>query len=263
MGAAADGDHDGHRRRKAKGAGTRDDEDRNSADERVREARLRTEENPAEEREYGRKHYRRDKVSSNAVGKTLQRCAAALGLADELHNLRERGFASYAFGFHDETSAGIKRATRNLVARAFLDRHGFARHHRFIDSARSVTNDTINRNALAGTNPEPVAALHLIQCDIPLDSSGILQVRLLRREVQECANRAAGPLPSAQFQNLAQENQRGDHGGGFEINRCRTVHAAKRGWENLREKSSDNAVEIRGAGAQADQREHIRAAIDE
>src|SRR5216684_8564293 len=57
--------------------------------------------------------------------------------------------------------------------------------------------------------------------------------------------------------------QTGDHRGRLEINRRGAVHAPKGGWENLWEKSSYNAVEIRGACAQSNQREHVRAAVDE
>ena len=86
---------------------------------------------------------------------------------------------------------------------------------------------------------------------------------LLRRKVQEGANGAAGALPRAQFQNLPEQDERGDDRGGFEIDGDDTVHVAKRSWENLREERSHEAIEIRCACAEADQREHIEAAKDE
>ena len=88
-------------------------------------------------------------------------------------------------------------------------------------------------------------------------------MRLLRREIQERADRTAGALAGAEFEDLPKEDQCSDDRRGFEINRRCAIHAAKRRGEDLREKRPNNAVAVGRASSQANQGEHVRAAIDE
>src|SRR5207302_1716806 len=263
MHAAANGNHNGHRGRKAKRAWACDDEHGHSSDKRGRKTRLWAEQDPACKREDCNGDHRRDKISRDAVGKSLQRRAAALCFADEFHNLRQHRFAAYALRFHDETAAGVQRSTGDFIASAFFDWHGFASHHGFIDGARAFENGAIHGDALARAYTKFVAAFHLIERNVSFRAIRRKQVSLLRREIQQRANRSAGALPGAQFQDLPEKNECGDYRRRFEINRRGAIHSTERGRKHLGEKSSDNAFEVRGAGAQPDQRKHVRAAIDE
>ncbi len=102
MGAAAGADHDGHGSGESKGAGAGDDEDRYRVDERVREARLRTEEEPGDERDGGDGNDGGDEPRGDAIGQALNWGAAALGLSDELNDAGEQSFGADALGAHDE-----------------------------------------------------------------------------------------------------------------------------------------------------------------
>ena len=84
-----------------------------------------------------------------------------------------------------------------------------------------------------------------------------------RRKMQECADRIAGAPACPQFEHLAEQDQRGDDGSGFEINIHSAVHAAERRREELREQRCGKTVEISSTGAKADQGEHVGAAIAE
>src|SRR5260370_16943585 len=77
VGAAANGYHDRHGCREAEGAGARDDEHGNRADKRMREARLRTEEDPAEKSNNSHKHYPRAQVARDPIAQALQSPAPA------------------------------------------------------------------------------------------------------------------------------------------------------------------------------------------
>ena len=57
---------------------------------------------------------------------------------------------------------------------------------------------------------------------------GLNAPRGLGREFQQRPDRAAGALARAQFQNLTQQHQHGDDGGGFEIDRHHPVLRAVR-----------------------------------
>ena len=51
---------------------------------------------------------------------------------------------------------------------------------------------------------------------------------VLRRQVEQRADGAAGARAGAQFQHLAEQHQHDDHGGGFEIDADGAVMAAQR-----------------------------------
>ena len=252
MRAAANGNHNGHRGRKAKRAWACDDEHGHSRHQRVRKTRLWAEQDPACKREDRRHNHCRHKVGRDAVGKSLQRRAAALGFANEFHNLCQHRFAADALRFHDETAAGVQRSTGDFIASTFFGWHGFASHHGFIDGARAFENGAIHGDALARAYTKFVAAFHLIERNVSFRAIRRKQVSLLRHEIQQRANGSAGALPGAQFQYLPEENESDDHRRRFEINRRGAIHSAERGRKHSGEKSSDNAFEVRGAGAQPD-----------
>ncbi len=111
-------------------------------------------------------NYGRHKIRGDTIGQTLERRTAPLRFADEFHNLRKRGFTANPLGFHDETPAGVQRSAGDFVAGRFFNRHRFTGHHRFIDGACAFADHAVDRNAFAGTNTEPVPALHLIERDV-------------------------------------------------------------------------------------------------
>ncbi len=70
-------------------------------------------------------------------------------------------------------------------------------------------------------------------------------------EFQERADGVGGLSAGAQFEDLAEKNQSGDDGGGFEIYGQRAVLVAQGGGEELRRDRGGEAEEVRGAGAEA------------
>ena len=98
--------------------------------------------------------------------------------------------------------------------------------------------DAIDRNFFAGADAEPVADLHLFERDVfsrlpsALSRRAVLGLRS-RRARMAALVLAAG----AQLQNLAEQDQRGDHGGGFEVD----VGIAAHERATMREKSAARA----------------------
>ena len=190
-------------------------------------ARLGTKEQPAKESQGRRHHHGWNKVRSGAIREPLHWRAAALRFAHELHDLRKRGFAAHALRFHDEAAAGIQRAASDRVTGALFDGHRFARDHRFIHRARAFANHAVHGNAFARADAQPVAAIHLIERHVFFSAICRDEMRLLRREIQQRADRSASSLPRAQFQYLTKQHECRDHCGGFEINRHGAIHAVK------------------------------------
>ena len=104
VGAAAGADHDGHGSGEAEGAGAGDDQNRDGVHQRVREARLRTEQEPGGESDGGDGDDCGHEPGGNAIGEALDGSAAALGLSDELDDAGEQRFGADALGAHDERS---------------------------------------------------------------------------------------------------------------------------------------------------------------
>ncbi len=101
-GASTGADHDGHGRGQTQGARAGDDEDRDGVHEGMRQARLGTDQGPDNEGQYGDGDDGGHEPAGDAVRQPLDGGAAALRLADHLHDLREHGLAANALGAHDE-----------------------------------------------------------------------------------------------------------------------------------------------------------------
>ena len=67
-------------------------------------------------------------------------------------------------------------------------------------------------------------------------------------------------MARAQLEHLSEQDQHGDDDGGVEVGLDRPVHADA-GGKQLRDDGRDGAVAVRRADAEADQREHVRAAV--
>jgi hypothetical protein len=81
--------------------------------------------------------------------------------------------------------------------------------------------------------------------------SAAIRRAILRREVEQRADRAAGLLAGAQLQDLAEQHQHGDDRGRLEIDGDRAVMHAEGRREDPRRDGRDHAVEPGDAGAHA------------
>ena len=115
--AAADADHDRHRRGKAERAGAGDDQHRDGGDQRVGEARLRPERRPGGEGQRPRPRSPPARTSPrHLIGEALDRRARALRRRHHLHDLRQHGVAADLLGAHDEAAAAVDGAADDLGA---------------------------------------------------------------------------------------------------------------------------------------------------
>ena len=73
-------------------AGAGNDQHRNRIHDGEREARLRPPDRPGGKRQHRRQHYERHEECGDFVGISLDGRAAPLGLADQIHNLRQQRF---------------------------------------------------------------------------------------------------------------------------------------------------------------------------
>ena len=150
----------------------------------------------------------------------------------------------------------IKRAANHFITRLFFNGERLAGEHRFIHGAAAFDEAAIDRDFLAGPNPERIVRLHGIEwyflfLAIP-DNAGSR-----RCKCEEFADCATGLFPRPQFKNLTQKYQRDNDGGGLEVDFDATTFL-QIVWKNIGKENGNNAVEIGGAGSDRNQSEHVQ-----
>ena len=224
--------------------------------------RVRSEKIPEAKGEKGNNNDRGNKIAGHLVGEFLDRCSRALCLGDHVDNLGKHGVAADFLGPHGQCAGRVDCGPYYLVALLFFDRHGFTCDHGFIDQARAAQNHTIDRHLLSWTNPEGITHLNLIQGNIYFFPIVRYFSCVFRRKPQECFNGCSGLSPCSEFQHLPQKNQCDDHRSRFKIDTHRAIGSAQGCRKNVREKKSNNAVDIRNRNTKPYQGEHVEASID-
>ena len=236
-----------------------------AADQRIGQPRLRPEDSPDDEGDERRPAPRPARTQPETrsarpwIGARLRWalapcstiCASSVSRADPL-------------GAHDEAAVPL-RVPPVSRRRPLFDRHRLAGQHRFVDRGAALDDDAVDRHRLAGPHAQAVADLHLRRAARRVSAPSAPSRRAgLRRKVEQRADRRAGPLARAQLEHLAEQDQRDDHRRGLEIDADRAVHGRGTACGNSAgNERRDDAVEIGGADAEADQRPHVRAAVDE
>ncbi len=258
--APADADHDRHRRRQPERARARDDQDRHRRNEAIGQSRLRAERCPRDECDDGDEDHRRHEPARHLIGEALDRRARPLGRRDHLDDPGEHGVTADLVGAHDEAAAPIEGAADELRPGLLGHRHGFSGHHGFIEGGSSFQQHAVDRNLLAGPDPQAIADIDGVERDVLVAAVGAHPAGGLRREIEQCANRPGGLLAGAQLQDLAEQHQHGDDGGGFEVHRDGAIGAAERGGKDAGRDGCHHAVEPGHTGPHGNQGEHVEIA---
>ena len=161
--AAADADHDRHRRGQPQRAGAGDDQHAHRRDQPVGEARLRPERRPGGEGKKRHRDHRRHEPAGDLVGESLDRRAAALRLRHHLHDLGQQCVTADLFGAHHEAAAAVEGAADDAGIFFLGDRHGFAGDHGFIERGAAFQHAAVDRHLVAGAHAQFVADLHGVE----------------------------------------------------------------------------------------------------
>ncbi len=199
----------------------------------------------------------------DAIRQPLHGGARALRLSNEINNACQHRVAADFVSADHQATVLIDGASNDLCAFALLHRHRLSGHERFIHQRRSFSDDTIDRDLLAGTNTQEISDSNEIDGDVLI--AGL--------------DRSAGPS-SAQAQAT--------HGSRLTFAPCarssstcpsstRTVITAAASKytatvpcisrnalrENLRRKCRHDAVDVGDARSHGDQGEHVEIARDQ
>jgi hypothetical protein len=226
-----------------------------------------SEEEPRNEGDDRDSNHDRDEPFRDAVGEALDRCAAALSLADELYDAGEQGFGADALGAHDERAGAVNGCADDFAFGRFFYRHGFAGDHGFVDGAAAFEQDAVDGNLFSGADAQAVAGMDLFEGNVFFRNLATGPVNKqacgFGAEIEQGADGGAGAAAGAELHHLPKQDECGDGSGGFEINLGVASHATQRLWKNLRREGGNDAVPVGDAGTHADQGEHVGAAVDE
>jgi hypothetical protein len=151
------------------------------------------------------------------VDEALDRRARPLRLRDHPHDAGEHRVRPRLLDAHHQRAGLVDRAAGEHVARLLGDRQRLAGEHRFIERALAGEHHAIGGHGFARPQAQAVAGLDKLDGDIL-----ILPVRAdaacgLGRERHQRPDRAGGGFARPEFQHLSEQHQRGDDGGGLEI----------------------------------------------
>ena len=257
--ATAHRDRHRHGRGEPQRTGASNDQRADGDHQRVGQPRLGADQRPDDRRDQGDADHRRHEPGGNPVGQRLHRRATALRFAHRADDLREQRVVTDVFGAQRECALAIDRAADQRRARRLVHRHRLSCQHRLVHGTAAVGDDTVDWNFFPGAHPQQVAGPHLRQVHFHFAAVGLDARGLARRQVEQCAQRSAGLLPGAQLEHLAQQYQRDDRGGRFEV-QARRVAVAERVRNGRREQHREYAEAVGHGDTQRNQGEHVETA---
>ena len=108
------------------------------------------------------------------------------------------------------------------------DGHRLAGHQRLVDGGLAVFDEPVDGDLLAGADPEQVADLDLVEGDVLFGAVVADAARGLGGEVEQGLDGAGGRLAGAELEDLAEQDEGGDDGGGLEVHVDGAVHHGTR-----------------------------------
>ena len=105
----------------------------------------------------------------------------------------------------------VDRAGQHLIARAFVDRQGFAGQRAGIDGGASIEDDAVHRNLGPWLDDDAIADLQILGEDAFL--LAVLELPAAdRKDLDDLADRPLGPVERERFQALAEHADEDDLG---------------------------------------------------
>ena len=227
-GAPAHAHHDRHGSGEAQGARARDDEDAHRRHQPVGQARLGTHQRPHHEARRRDRDDRGHEVRRHPVRQSLDGRPAPLRLTDHADDLREEGVRTDTFGADHQRPGAVQGCADHAVAHALFHGHRLPAHHRLVHRAATIDHHTVDRDLLTRADAQAVVGLHAVEGDVRLAPVGGDEPRGLGRHTQQGPQGAARPAARAQLEDLTQQDERRDHGRGFEVAADLAVVAAER-----------------------------------
>ena len=221
------------------------------------DAGLRPDEEPDDKGRGGNGDDEWDEPARYAIGNRLDRRTAALSLCDHADDARQHCVRADSLRLHDQTAGAVDGAAGEQ-ARGFLGNwQRLACQHRFIDGRFAFGHHAIDRNCLAGLDPETVSFDDIGEWYVGFTAIGGDPARGLRRKIEQRPDGLARRCPCPQFENLTEQNQCHHDTCRFIIDRYHSSHHTEARRKQTRRDSRYQTIEKGCADPDRDQREHV------
>ena len=154
-------------------------------------------------------HHGRRVIACKPLHKRLGRGPLSLGALDQMDHARERRVRPPARDLDLEGTPAVDRPREHFVAHVLLDRQRFAGDRSLVEVALARHHLSIERHFLPRPDHDDVAHVDLIDADAPLLGTSPYQ-GFDRCQVHQRADRAAGSIHAARFEQLCERKQKGD-----------------------------------------------------
>ena len=192
--------HDRHRCGQSQCAGASDDQDRDRIENRERPRRLRTEQPPHEEGGNGSRQHSQHEPISHFVGHTLHRCARALRLRDQLHDLRQHRRRTDFFRPDHQAAGAVEGRADHAGADGLIDRDGLPGQHRLVDMGAPFDHFAVHRHLFTGAYAQAVTDMDVTELDILLAAIVAQAACGLGRQPQQGLQGSRGLRAGTQFE---------------------------------------------------------------
>ncbi len=161
--------------------------------------------------------------TKTADTRSASRCTSALpvwAVLDHAADLRERRVGADAGCTHDERPVVLTVAPVTMSPGNDVDGHRLAGQQRGVDGRRTLLDDTIGGDLLAGAHDEEVADDELVDGDSDLGTVQLAAAEdghVLGAQLEERFEGGAGPTLGTGLEVAAGEDEDGDPGGDLEV----------------------------------------------
>ena len=261
LGALPGPDHDRGRRRETECAWAGDDQDRDRVEQGEIEGRGRAEQEPDDERRGRQPQDRGHEVSGDEIGQALDGRSGALGLRHQADDPGEHGAGADPGGPKGEGARGVQGAADDQILGVLGDGQALARDHAFVDARRSVSDDAIDRDRLARSNPDDVPDANVR--DRQVDFRPVAEhAGGSRREIDQAPDGVRGVAACPGLEEPPEQDQGDDRGCGVEVQgKGGAVHPEPGRPEERRDDDRRDRVGVGGGSAHRDQGVHVRSPV--
>ncbi len=213
---------------------------------------------PGQQRDQRRDAHHRHEHRADAVDQVLDRRLLLLRRSDEPHDARQRGFGAHRRDADQQQALAVDRAAGDAIAGSARDGQALAGDQRLVDVALALLDLAVGGETFAGPHHQQVADAQLRDRDVRVAPVTAHPCGGRLQRLQRAQRLRRLPL-GARLQPLAQQHQRDDDGGRFEVQVLRR-HA---GGHAARARAGPPVVQAQAVGrrgAERHQHVHVGAA---
>ena len=174
-------------------------------------------EQPARQGDGGGGQHRGDEHAAYPVRDTLDGRLLCLRLLHQSDQVRQLGVRADLDGADHEPPGQRHGAAGDAVAFGGVARYRFPRHHAAVDRGLAEQHLPVGGDAFSRADDEHVPGAQHTDRDLALGAVRVEHAHVLRGRARQLAHRLAGDAPGPCLVQAAREKERGDGGGGLQV----------------------------------------------